>query len=101
MANRGDTLPIILDYTINGIPIEDWNLDEIEFSLGSRQFTLSHEDIVLDPVENKYTLLVGQATSLKLGGQTRYQVRFKKDGEVTSSDIGYIKIGASLSTTTI
>jgi hypothetical protein len=101
MANRGDTLPIVLDYTINGIPIEDWDLDEIEFSLGSRQYTLSHEDITLDDILNKYVLNIGQATTLKLGANTRYQVRFKKDGEVTSSDIGFIKIGASLSTKTI
>ena len=101
MANRGDTLPIILDYTINGTPIEEWDLDEIEFSLGSRQFTLSDEDISFDAVLGKYVLNIGQTTTLKLGGTTRYQVRFKKDGEVTSSDIGTIKIGASLSTKAI
>lgn len=101
MANRGDTLPIILDYTINGIPIEEWDLDEIEFTLGSRQFLLSKGDIALDPTTGKYQLVIGQATALKLGGATRYHVRFKKDGEVTSSDIGTMKIGASLSTSVI
>lgn len=101
MANRGDTLPIVLDYTINGTPIEEWDLDEIEFMLGSRQFLLSEGDITQDLDTGKYQLIIGQATSLQIGGATRYQVRFKKDGEVTSSDIGIIKIGAALSTNQI
>ena len=101
MANRGDTLPIVLDYTINGIPIEEWDLDEIEFMLGSRQFLLSKGDITQDPETGKYQLIIGQETSLQIGGSTRYQIRFKKDGEVTSSDIDIIKIGASLSSNQI
>lgn len=101
MANRGDTLPIILDYTINGIPIEEWDLDEIEFTFGSRQFLMTHGDITQDPITGKYQLVIGQAASLTLGGSTKYHVRFKKDGEVTSSDIGIFKIGASLSSNQI
>lgn len=57
MANRGDTLPIVLDYTINGTPIEEWDLDEIEFTLGSRQFLLSKGDITQDPTTGKYQLV--------------------------------------------
>lgn len=95
--NSGDTLKILLDYTINGTPIEDMDLDEIEFTIGSRSLTMTDGDIAQDQETGKYCLVLTQAITFALGKVATFQVRFKKDGEVTSTDGETIRIGRSLS----
>lgn len=99
--NNGDAFPIELAYFVNGVPIEDAELDEIEVTIGGRRFTLSDEDIAINPTTGKYTLFLTQETTFKLGGGAHYQVRFRKGAAVGSTAIELIKIGASLSTTVI
>ena len=99
--NKGDAFPIVLDYTVNGTPIEDAELDEIEVTIGGRNFKLTSEDIAIDPVSGKYTLFLTQAITLTLGNGTHYQVRFRKGSAVGSTVIESMKIGASLSTKVI
>lgn len=95
--NKGDAFPIELDYFVNGVPIEDAELDEIEVTIGSRSFTLTGGDIQIDEETGKYSLILDQATTFSLGKVASFQVRFKKDGEVTSTDEETIRIGRSLS----
>lgn len=95
--NRGDTLKILLDYTINGAPIEDMDLDEIEFTIGSRSFTMTDGDIAQDQETGKYSIILSQAATLSLGKTAAFQVRFKKGDEVTSTQIDTIRLGRSLS----
>lgn len=97
MISKGDAFPVVLDYTLDGVPIEDADLDEIEFSVGSRSLTLTGGDIELDPTEGKYVVFISQAVTLKLGKIMRYKARFKKGTAVASTKIETMKIGASLS----
>ena len=100
--NRGDTIDITLDYTIDGTPIEDADLDEIEFSIGTKRYTLSGEDFTTDPVTGKYKLFIDQADAFALGRSAlQYQVRFRKGDIVISTDIDKLIIGATISTTVI
>ena len=98
MANKGDTLPILLNYTIDGTPIEEMALDEIEFCLADLTYKLSAGDITLDPDSGKYCITLSQETTLALDNVTDFQVRFKKGTDVTSTGINLIVIGNSKST---
>lgn len=100
-SNQGDTLDITLDYTINGEPITEGLCDEIEVSIGNKQYTLTHNDIVWDNELEKYTLFVGQADTFALGKITEYQVRFKLGTKVVSVPIRKLIIGGSISTKVI
>lgn len=99
--NKGDAFPIELDYSVNGVPIEDADLDEIELTIGGHSFKLSTEDIEIDPITGKYTVFLPQATTFKLGSGAHYQVRFKKGSAVGSTNIETLRIGETLSTTVI
>ena len=46
--NSGDTVKIILNYTVDGVPISEGAFDEIEFSIGRKRYTLSDEEIAWD-----------------------------------------------------
>ena len=54
--NRGDTLYIILDYTVDDAPITEGQFDEIEFSIGNKQYTMTDGDIEWDSDLSKYCL---------------------------------------------
>lgn len=95
--NEGDTLKIILNYTINGVPIEDLDLDEIEVTIGRKSYYLTEGDIVMDTDLHKYKLPLAQEDTFEMGGTTDFQVRFKKDEDVTSTKTDTIIIGRSLS----
>lgn len=99
--NQGDTLDIILDYTINGDPLTEGMCDEIEVSIGDKQYTLTDGDIVWDSELEKYTLFVDQEDTLALQGITEYQVRFKIGTKVASVPISKLLIGNSISTQVI
>lgn len=99
--NKGDTLQIILDYMIDGTPIEEMDLDEIEFTIGAKSFKLTDDDITVDEGTGKYVLQLDQEDTFSLGGTADYQVRFRKGEKVTSTDIAEIKFGRSLSTEVI
>ena len=96
MAKSGDTLPIILNYYVNDEPIEDADLDEIEFSLGGKTYTLTGDDITLDATLGKYVLFIGKNDTAKLLGAEPVQARFTRGTDIASSDIDYIMVGASL-----
>ena len=98
MANKGDTLPILINYKIDGTPIEEANLDEIEFTLGNAHYTLTDNDISLDAETGKYCLCLSQETTLELNNISPFHIRFKKGTAVASTDIDFIIIGDSLST---
>ena len=97
MANKGDTVPILLNYTIDGTPIEEMALDEIEFSLADLSYRLTEGQIAIDPASGKYRLMLSQETTLALDNVTDFQVRFKKGTDVTSTGINLIVLGDSKS----
>ena len=45
LANKGDTINIYLNYTLDGDPITEGSLDEIEFTIGSHRYTLTGGEI--------------------------------------------------------
>lgn len=100
--NRGDTITIVLDYTVDGAPITEGEFDEIEFSIGAKRYTLTGDNIVWDDDLGKYTLFIGQSDSFAIGNNSAsYQVRFRKGSEVVSTDISRLAIGGTISTTII
>lgn len=100
--NKGDTIDITLDYTIDGIPIEDYGLDEIEFCLGEKRYTLTGEDFDTDPVTGKLRIFIDQQAAFDLGtGAIPYQVRFRKGDVVTSTNIAKLSLGSIISTKVI
>ena len=97
--NRGDTLDIVLAYTVDGEPIQEGDFDEIEFSIGSRRYTLTDGDITWDEGEG-YIISIGQEDTLDMG-RAEYQVRFKKGSKVISSSVNTLILGKSISKTVI
>lgn len=97
--NRGDTLDIVLAYTVDGEPIQEGDFDEIEFSLGSKRYTLTDGDITWDEGEG-YIISIGQEDTLDMG-RAEYQVRFKKGSKVISSSVNTLILGKSISKTVI
>lgn len=95
--NKGDTIEIVLAYTVDGEPLAQGDFDEIEFSIGTKRYTLTHEDITWDGDLGAYTLFIGQADSFAIGGQASYQVRFKKGSKVVSSNIQHLVLGGTIS----
>ena len=96
--NKGDTVYIILDYTINDEPITEGRFDEIEFYLGENRYLLSEGDIVWDSTTEKYYVFVDQEDSFKLTPQTIYQLRVRSGTDVTSTGIKKLVIGDTIST---
>ena len=96
MAHSGDSLPIVLAIDVDDVPAEDAQLDEIKFTMGEKEYTLTGGDIVLDETLGKYTLLVGENDTLNLSGTVPYQVFVAKGDSTGSTDIDYVTIGASL-----
>lgn len=97
--NRGDTLDIVLAYTVDGEPIQEGDFDEIEFSIGSKRYTLTDGDITWDEGEG-YIISIGQEDTLDMG-RAEYQVRFKKGSKVISSSVNTLILGKSISKTVI
>ena len=95
--NRGDTYYIQLDYTVNDVPLEEAELDEIEFYFGNNRFLLSEGDITLDQETGKYVVFIEQDPSFKLDDKTEYQIRVRKGNIVSSPKIDKEKIGEAIS----
>ena len=101
--NRGDTVKIILDYTVDGAPIAENDFDEIEFTIGSKRYTLTGQTpgVVWDGDLGAYTVTLSQADTMALQGRNNYQIRLKKGSSVVSSGISTLTLGKSISRTTI
>lgn len=99
MANHGDTLKVILDYIVDGAPLAESNCDEIEFSIGSKRYTLTGGTVVLDPGTNFYTVALSQEDTFALKDANKYQLRVKKGTSVGSSPALTMVFGGTISTT--
>lgn len=95
--NRGDTIDVVLAYTVNGEPITEGQFNEIEVYIGENRYTLTDGTIVWDSEQEMYTIFVDQEDSFKLSTKTEYQVRFRTGTKVISSNIKYMPIGKTLS----
>lgn len=95
--NNGDTLQLLLDYTVNGDPLEEYEPDEIEFCIGDNRFLLSDGTVSIDEATGKYSVSVSQSESFLLSALTWYQIRIRKGTEVISSGMDKLNIGPSIS----
>lgn len=97
IANKGDTINIYLNYTLDGNPILEGDLDEIEFTMGSHRYTLTDGDIVWDDNAQLYMVKMPQEDTFDLKSTTRYQLRVRKDNDVGSTDVEESELGDVLS----
>lgn len=102
--NKGDTIRLILDYSINEDPIEEGQFDDLELQLNRDSFgkfhlkkLLSQGDIIWDTDLGKYVCYLSQEETFKLPNQVEYQLRCYDDNSVISSGIGRFCIGDTLS----
>ena len=96
--HSGDTITLILDYEVDGSPITENQFDEIEFCISTNRYLLSKGDIVWGITENAYVIPLSQKDTFALaGGNISYQLRVKKDGKVSASEIEYMTIKQTLS----
>ena len=100
--NEGDTLKIILNYTVDGQPIEENQFDEIEFSIGNKRYTLA-SGVTWDSGISKYTIFISQADSFALGtymgrnGFVYYQLRLRSGVDVVSTKKKKLFLGDTIS----
>lgn len=111
MANRGDTLCLMLNYNLNGNPLVQGAYQEIELQINKDSATkeikklLSNGDIKWGTVLKEdgtewtgYYADMSQDETFKLNaGPSQVQLRIKKDGEVGSSKETTFQLGTVLS----
>ena len=95
MKNQGDTIHLILDYTVNDTPLEQANQDEIEVYIGQTRYTLTDGDIVIEG--GKYGIDLSQEDTFALKRGAAFQLRVKIGTEVGSTSIEWIPIGSTIS----
>ena len=99
--NRGDTANVVLNFTLDGDPIRPGDFDEIEFTFGEKQYTMTGGDITYDADAQAYCVFISQADSLALPDVFEYQARFRKGTEVYSMKAQKGALGKTLSSTEI
>lgn len=114
LFNKGDTACLILNYQLNGNPLEEGAYDEIEFQinpqndLNSIKKLLSNGDIEWNSVEyteggetktfTGYVTYLSQEETFKLRiGNSPCQIRILIGDEVGSSEISDLSLGRVLS----
>lgn len=97
LANKGDTINIYLNYTLDGDPITEGSLDEIEFTIGSHRYTLTGGEIVWDDNASLYMVKMPQEDTFSLKSTTRYQLRVRQGDDVGSTDVEEADLGDVLS----
>ena len=102
--NKGDTIRLILDYSINEDPITEGQFDDLELQLNKDAFgkfhlkkLLSQNDITWDAELGKYVCHLSQEETFNLPNVVEYQLRCYDDGSVVSSRIDRFFIGDTLS----
>lgn len=103
-ANRGDTIMITLDYTLDDVPLKKDAYDEIELQIGkdgirnSVKLLMSKGEIKYDTKINKYVAFLDQEATFKLREDSCYQLRIKVGAEtVASTDVEPFDLGTVLS----
>ncbi len=102
--NKGDTIRLILDYSVNDEPLAEGQFDDLELQLNKESFgkfnikkLLSRNDIVWDQDLGKYVCYLSQEESIKLPNRVDYQLRCYDGDSVVSSCISQFCIGDILS----
>ena len=102
--NKGDSIRLILDYSINGKDIEKDQFEDLELQLNKESFgkyhvklLLSKGDMEWDESLKKYVVFLPQEESYKLPDFVEYQLRCYSLGSVVSSNIGRFFLGEILS----
>lgn len=99
--NKGDTIQIILDFTINDEPLVEGAYDEIELQFNKQSaqngIKLLMSDGRIEWDGEHYVATLTQKETMKLTSSSEYQVRIAINGMVISSDIGKFGVGDVLS----
>ena len=102
--NKGDSIRLILDYSVNGKEIKKDQFEDLELQLNKESFGKYHIKLVLSRGEmawdedlQKYVAFLPQEESFKLPNKVDYQLRCYNNGSVISSNIGFFFMGDILS----
>jgi len=102
--NKGDSIRLILDYSVNAKEIQEGQFEDIELQLNKESFgqyhiklALSQGDMAWDENLKKYVAFLPQEESYKLPNVVEYQLRCYNEGSVVSSNIGRFFLGDILS----
>lgn len=101
MVNHGDTIYIELNYTVNGLPLNEYTWDDIEFMFGSLRFSLTGNTVAYDETDHCYYVFITQQQTFSLPDIIEYQLRLYKDNEVISTKVQRMPLGKVLSTTVL
>ena len=96
-VRHGNTLDILLDYTVDGEAITEGSCDELEFTFGESRYTLTGGGIVWSAYDSAYMVSLTQEETFALPDVVKYQLRVKKGNKVGGSDISYLNVDDSLS----
>ena len=102
--NKGDSIRLVLDYSVNGKEIKKDQFEDLELQLNKESFGKYHVKLLLSRGEmawdedlQKYVAYLPQEESFKLPNKVEYQLRCYNDGSVISSNIGFFFMGDILS----
>lgn len=101
--NKGDSLDIMLNFTVNGAPLEKDAYDELELQLGiqnewaSVKLLMSEGRIEFDDELGKYVAHLKQKETFQLPSLLKYQLRVRIGDDVASSDVRTLNLGDALS----
>lgn len=102
--NKGDTLDIVIDYTIDGEAFAKDQFQEIELQFENQydsskyvKLLLSNGDITWDEEAGKYVTALTQEQTFRLSPVCNYQLRVMAGDIVVSSEIGSMTMGDTLS----
>jgi len=113
--NRGDTISLMLDYQVNGSPLEEGAYDELELQINNQNSakaikkllsegtiawrTINYVDGGVEKTFTGYVAELDQEETFKLSaGQSMVQLRVKIGNQVGSSGNSMFTLGAVLST---
>ena len=109
---QGETLTLYFDYELDGVPLAQASISDIEFQIldegaeGSLKLTRSGETpritITGEGTDAKYMAKLTQEETFALPQTVRYQIRIMDSGEnVVADDVGVFTLGKALSKTPI
>ncbi len=93
LCRRGDTVDITLNFAVDGQTVTEGMLDEIQYTLGEKDYLLSRGEVYWDDNSGMYHVFIPQADTFALKLTTIQQIRIRMGTTVGSTDQLEVEIG--------